>query len=110
MGHCGEVLGEKPEAGEEVEVDEDAAEVEHGGGAAEQQHIEPPEQWLVNSHLLHSIRDNTATVTDTDLKTQELVLIKKKGQGKLVDTHFALKLNKNNATTACTETDMKTQE
>ena len=71
VGHCGEVLGEKPEAGEEVEVDEDAAEVEHGGGAAEQQHIEPPEQWLVDSHLLHSIRDNTATDTDTDLKTQE---------------------------------------
>ena len=51
MGHGGEVIGEKPEAGEEVEVDEDAAEVEHGGGGAEQQQVETPQQWLVDSHL-----------------------------------------------------------
>ena len=51
VGHCGKVLREKPEAGEKVEVDEDAAEVEHGRGGAEEQHVETPQQWLVDSHL-----------------------------------------------------------
>lgn len=51
VGHGGKVVREKPEAGEKVEVDEDAAEVEHGSGGAEEQHIETPQQWLVDSHL-----------------------------------------------------------
>ena len=51
VGHGGKVVREKPEAGEKVEVDEDAAEVEHGRGGAEEQHIETPQQWLVDSHL-----------------------------------------------------------
>ena len=53
VGHCGEVLGEKPEAGEEVEVDKDAAKVEHGRGGAEQQQVESPQKWLVGAHLRH---------------------------------------------------------
>ena len=51
VGHCGEVLGEKPEAGEEVEVDEYAAKVEHGGGGAKQKQVETPQQGLVGAHL-----------------------------------------------------------
>ena len=51
VGHCGKVLREKPEAGEEVEVDEYAAKVEHGGGGAKQKQVETPQQGLVGAHL-----------------------------------------------------------
>ena len=57
VGHGGKVLGEKPEAGEEIEVDEDAAKVEHGRGRAQQHQVEPPQNWLVGSHLYHFSSD-----------------------------------------------------
>jgi len=53
VGHRCKVLGEEPEAGKKIEVDKDAAKVEHGRGGAEQQQVESPQKWLIGAHLPH---------------------------------------------------------
>lgn len=50
QGEGDRVPGEEEEAGEKVEVDEDAAEVDEGGGGAEEEEVDATEEGLVDAH------------------------------------------------------------
>ena len=55
--------------GKKIEVDKDAAKVEHGRGGAQQQQVESPQKWLIGAHL-----PNHSDVTD--MKSGQLESLK----------------------------------